>query len=424
MKNQIIVLFVFGLIISSCGTTTQYVSSSYEDPIYYNPGRNQQITIIDATNDELTILKKKTRESAASINDNNIQNVIYMDSEDSLIVANDESYEEILCKFDSPVYVINVNVVDGWFGNDYWNYPYWSFGYYNPWAFRGHGYGYYNGLYGGWNSPYYWNSPFYNPWYGGYNGYYGGFYGSYYGGYYGGYSGYYDPWFYQSWPGYYQYGNNNYNKRDNYYGRRVTDGDGIHRGGSGGSYVRREANVEQIRGNYSDKRTESATSGRSQSTYRRNPVSGSSGVVHNTDVVRNNSSTNTNPGSTYQRGNTTYQRGNTTYQRGNTTYRQSAGTGTRESTTRESSSRTSNTPVYRKSTQSTGNNRETVNRSYSNNNNNTYERNNTSSRQESYSPPVTRSSSSGNTTSSGNSGSSSSSSGERSSSGSGSVYRR
>jgi len=404
MKIQIIALFFFGLIISSCGTITQYESSSYEDPIYYNPGKNGQITIIAATNDQLQIMKNKTRESAVSINENNVQNVIYMDSEDSSVIANDESFEDILCKFDSPVYVINVNVVDGWYGNDYWNDPYWSYGYYNPWAFRGHGYGYYNGLYGGWLSPYYWNSPFYNPWYGGYNGYFGGFYGSYYGGYYGSYSGYYDPWFYQSWPGYYQNGNST--NRDNYYGRRIKDGDGIHRGGSGGSYLRKEAKVEQIRGIYSNNRTESGTSNRSTSSYRRDPVSGSSGVVHNTDVVRNNTGSTSNTRSTYQRG--------------SSTYRQPAGTSTRESTTRESSSRTSTAPVYRKSTQTNNNNKETVTRGYSNNNNTTYQRSNTSSRQESYSPPVTRSS----TSSIGNSGSSSSGSGERSSSSSGSTYRR
>lgn len=384
MKNQIIALIFFGLLFSSCGTTTHYASSSYEDAIYYNPSENRQITLNSATNDELIVLKNKTQEIVQPIKDQKVQNIIYMDSSlvsDSLVSDSLESYEDRLCKFDSPYYVININIVNGWGGNNYWNDPWYS-GYYNPWyyghhgynSWYGQGYGYGQGYrYGGYGygpydwyySPYYsyWNSPWYNPWYGGMYGYNN--YGYY--GYYGGYYGYYQT-----------------DSRDNYYGRRI-EKDASNYGGregarSGGSYLRKEAIVEQIRGErLNTTRSESSTPTRTQNIYRRDPATGSSGTVHNTDVVRSNSNTNfnTNRGTTYQRGNPTTR---------------------------------TETPVYRKSTQSS-----TAN---SNTRSTSYERSNTT-RTQNYAPPVTRSTTSGNTNSSSGSGSS-----DRSSSGSGSTYRR
>lgn len=390
MKNQFIILLSLGTLLSSCGTTTHYASSSYDDAIYYNPGNGQTNTINSATNDTLFVLKNKTREAAQSNKSVNVREIIIMD-EDTTVIVPKESFEEILTKFDSPYYVVDINITNGR-GYDYWNDPYWSYGFYNPWYFRHNRFGpwgsYWYDPYDWFYSPYYsyWNSPWYNPWY----------YGSYgfgYGGYYGGYYGYgYYP--YDSW--YYSGGGFGYNNRKALYGRRDDQGgyDNHDRGTarSGGSYVRREANVEQIRGDRfsSNNRSESSYPQRTESVYRRENRTSASGAIHNTDVVKSNSN-----------------RGASSYQRSSSTYRPQATANRRQSAERNTE------PVYRRSSQPvTGN----TNSSRSVSSSSSRESGSSYSRTPSYSPPP--SSSSSNTSSGGNSSRNSGSSSG------GSIYRR
>jgi len=413
MKNQFIILLSIGTLLSSCGTTNQYVSSSYDDAIYYNPANDQTITINSATNDALFVLKSKTREARQSNKSTTIQEIILMD-EDTTVIVPEESFEEILTKFDSPYYVVNINIINGRGGYNYWDDPYWSnFGFYNPWQFRHNRYSpwssYYNwyGSDGWFYSPYYsyWNSPYYNPWYYGNYGYgYG--YGNYYG-YYGGYYGYgyfpYDSWYYSGGGS-----GSNYDTRKTIYGRRDDQGGyNNHDGGtarSGGSYVRREANVEQIRGDRfsNNNRTENSYNQGNESVYRRENRTSASGAIHNTAVVNSYSN-----------------RGSSTYQRSSNTYKPQTTTNQRQTVERNTE------PVYRRSSQpvtSNGEGGRSVSSSSSRGSNNSssssYSRTPTYSPQPSYSSSNTNSgnSSTGNT-SSGNSSSSSSSS-------SGSTYRR
>ncbi len=419
MKNQLITIIFFGLLISSCGTTTHYASSSYDDAIYYTPGNETQTTLYSATSNELTDLKNRTREASKLIKEGKIQNVIYVDENgNASIVSQDvdssilddsfESYEERICKFDSPVYVVNITFQDRWYGNyGYWNNP-WYYGYSNPWRFRHYGY---NPWYGPWSyyNPYYsfWGSPWnnfgydYNPFYG----YYGGYYGPYYGygyGYYG-----FGNWYNGGWYNSNYHYNGGGESREIYYGRRLEyDGDsygGRDAARSGGSYNRKAVSVERVRGGdrIVNDRYENSNSSRNQSIYRRDPSTGSSGAIHNTDVVNNSRSGNRT--STYQRSNSS------------SAYRQQA------NSQRQTVNRTSS-PEYRKSTQTSESTsrRTTSSNSSSTNRNRSYESSSTPTRNQSYSTPVTRSSTSNNTSS----GSSSSGGGERSSSGSGSAYRR
>ncbi len=402
MKNQFIILLSLGVLLSSCGTTNHYISSSYDDAIYYNPGNDQTVTINSATNDALIVLKNKTRQVAQSNKNVNIQEIILMDNDTTVIVP-EESFEEILTKFDSPYYVVNINIINGWGGYNYWDDPYWSnYGFYNPWQFRHNRFSpwspYFNWYgYDGWfYSPYYsyWNSPYYNPWYYGYYGYgYGNYYG-YYGGYYG--YGYYP---YDSW--YYSGGGSGHNTRKTLYGRRNDEGgyDNHDRGTarSGGSYVRREANVEQIRGDRfsSSNRSESTYPQRTESVYRRENRTSASGAIHNTDVVNSNST-----------------RGTSTYQRSSSTYNPQSTASQRQSVERSSE------PVYRRSSQPVTSNSNSNSRSVSS----SRESGSSYSRTPSYNPQP--SSSSSNTSSSNSSSGNSHSSSSSNSSSSGSTYRR
>lgn len=391
MKNQIIILLFLGTLFSSCGTTTHYLSSSYDDAIYYNADKDQPLIINSATSDVLTVLKNKTWEAARSNNNINIQEIIYVDDQDSAVIIPEESYEEILTKFDSPYYVINVNVANDRDRYNYWDDP-WYDGYYNPWYFRHSifgpwsiGYSWY-GPYDWFYSPYYsyWSSPWYNPWYGGYYGL-----SIYYGHY-----GYYDPydsWYYNGWSG-----SHFYNPRQRYYGRRDDNVNNSGRGSaiSGGSYVRREAVVEQTRGGRLNKNhSESTIPERSESVYRRETRTTSSGAIHNTDVVNGNTN-----------------RRETSYQRSNSTYRQPATTNQSQSVKKKTE------PVYRRSTQQSASTKKesasTIKSATTATRSTTYERSSTS---RTYTTPPA---------SSGNSSSSSSSSRSSSSSSSGSTYRR
>lgn len=221
MKNKVYTLLIAGLAVSSCGTANLYTSSGYDDAIY-NLDPDKAVALITATNRELLDLKTRTAEAEQKIIKDKNTEIIYFDEngvanipvdpEKTFIVLDSTmSYEELLRKFESPDYTINLYLRDSWRDEyDYFNM--WGWGY-NPWRYRSYGsywdrYFYYNWAYGGYFSPYFmspfydyyfdyytpFNSPwytymYYERWYGHWGGptWYAG--GNYYGDYYGRHNG-------------------------------------------------------------------------------------------------------------------------------------------------------------------------------------------------------------------------------------------
>ncbi|PKP37880.1 MAG: hypothetical protein CVT97_03975 [Bacteroidetes bacterium HGW-Bacteroidetes-14] len=214
MKNKVYTLIITGLVISSCGTANLYTSSGYDDAIY-NLDPDKAVALSTATNRELLDLKTRTAEAEQKIIKDKNTEIIYFDEngvanipvdpEKTFIVLDSTmSYEELLRKFESPDFTINLYLRDNRM-NDNSYYDTWRLGF-NPWRYRSYGsywdrYFYYNWAYGGYYSPYYWSM-------------YGPFYYDYYDLYYSpfwAYSPYYSPWFmnryydrwYGNWGGYY-----------------------------------------------------------------------------------------------------------------------------------------------------------------------------------------------------------------------------
>lgn len=178
----------------------------------------------------------------------------YGNRENTYYLSEGESYEERLRKFDSPVYIYNIDLNDLWY-DSYWYRPawYWGTGWYNP---------YWGGLYGSfwfgdpywhwygapgwsWSWDWYWPSPWYHY--------------SYYGW-------WRDPWWHGGghWPHHY------HSTRDIYYGRRDSSPSYNNRTHSfsrnGGSSYRRYGSAGGGYESYSTYPTGGAKSG---SIYRR-----------------------------------------------------------------------------------------------------------------------------------------------------------
>jgi hypothetical protein len=362
MKNSIFALALVGLIAASCGTSSQYASSAFDDAIYSGPEKT--IVISSATDTRLQDLKERTAQTSTIIVNGKEAQVIYMDDNNTvdlpinideentyLVIDESISYEELLRKFDSPDYTINLHIESRYDDWDY--YRPWMWGY-NPWSWR-----YYSRFQRPWSyyaySPYYWRDPFF------YNYYYS--YGSYYdpwgpywysGGYYPYYNyGYSSGYYYNNRP--YKYGEVN-PTRGRVSGKRVTEGN-------------RNGNLDR-----SDRRDRSVITSipRQNSTVGRSAVRGEQ--QERTSTVSN---------SVYRRGNTSTME-TITQQGSNTTRRSTYNTGT---------SRTQN-PVQRQSTGTYRRSTTNVNNSSqgARNSGNTY--NSTQTRRESSTTGTTRSSSS------------------------------
>ena len=318
MKNKFYPLVALTFLLSSCGTANYYSSTSYEDPAYYRPGTEVKIVrnvTDEATDQELKALKEKTREVIV-VDENSGKTILPLSKADTVFVDINEydSFEELLTKFNSPEYQIQVVVAEddeNWNYQWYWNNPYY---YWNHAWGRGFGYPYFYGNYGYYGYPGYYS--YWDPWY--YPGYYGFYdYYSYYGyygyyGYYPYYYGMYDNWYYWNYynwggPGWHHDHHNNGNVADSYfYGRRGSDERNIGNGTpSSGSYTRRSnANISQIRGYNISENSSNQGARTSESVYRRdnNQSRVSNGAVYNQNVV----STRQNPqrnvsGSSYSR---------------------------------------------------------------------------------------------------------------------------
>jgi len=407
MKNKIISLVSLSFLLSACGTTIPYTSATYDDPAYYHPAegslvaQNQESV---ASDQNLKSLKEKTRK-VIFIDENDEKTTITSNSSKNDTVAvyvnlgDYESFEELLNKFDSPEYNVNIIIADNWgsqYDNSYygWNYPFNYYGYYGY-----YGYGYYNWFpyyMGSWFNPYlYGTLQYYDYWdYYMYGMPYYGWYGDLYG-----------------WNGWYGWYGNDHNNNYTFYGRRGSDVRIADGASSGGSYTRRANTVlEQIRGNNTSDKNINVQ--RSESVYRRgsantdrNSISrNANGVIYNDVTTR----TSTSSGQRYT---------GTSYTRASQTPGSSSATKnvpTRTSSFRASSSQSTGSGSSNQSTQyyrSAG----------SNSSSRSSNSNNSSNIQSSQSYSTSASRSAGSYQSSGGS---SSSGGQRSSSNSGSSYRR
>lgn len=258
----------------SCGTAS-YTSSGYANSIYMTaetatPAQKEQDAV------RLDNLQARTTETIKQYSSTTAAQI---ETAAAIPLSEGETYEERLTKFDSPQYVVNIEV-------DYTPWYDWRYGYY-------HYYGWYDPFWGpgyhwGWYDP--WYGPYWgwrDPWYG-WGGYWGGWYDPWYG--WGGYwGGWYNPW-YPPYPGWYYPGHGHINARDRYYGRNNSStyrnntvannqGGSIYRRNSSGTVTSRNGNYSQIRGDLSKPRTSTAynpvtgngssSSNRSQSIYRR-----------------------------------------------------------------------------------------------------------------------------------------------------------
>ncbi len=450
MKNTItiIVPIILGYFLSSCGTTTGLTTAVYQDAIYQKPDANGYIVVNTNNDKEIEVLRGKTKESNGVYIKGKLVEPLYVDEEGNveinlggeeidktyLVLNPGESFEERLTKFENPQYTINItydpfnNYFDWYYSNPFrfWrvgNY-YWGNYWYNPWIHYGRYYGYFSidpfiGM------DYFWWSRMYmpmyqRPW----------------------------DWYYASWHypgdgyGYWYYNWNDPDRyrytssSDFYYGRRESqrsDKNNSTAVVSGGSYIRREANVEQVRGS----RPYNGNLNSSESMYRRDnrfenqnryQESGNSGQMagnQGNPVRRQSADVNRSSGSRV------YNSGSVTRISNGSVTRNSNSSVTRNS---ESAYRNSGTSASSRSanSNSSGNYRPSENQRSVNSGSNTYSRSsgsnnnssNNSSRFESGSSRGYVNTSSGASSAGSSSGSSSNTSSSSSSSSSGSSYRR
>lgn len=184
MKKSLIFLSMCSAaLLSSCGTSSYYASSAFEDGIYYRPDKETRQEL-EADRQEVQGLIEKTRQEAARFSD-------------TIMLASINGTNSITSTAAATATPVNINV-DNWYeynllGYDtycsYWDWKYWDM--FGPW-----------GRYSSWADWYNWYSPWfpgiYDPWYPSYGWTWSfawnswGWYGPWWGGYWGGW---YDPWY-------------------------------------------------------------------------------------------------------------------------------------------------------------------------------------------------------------------------------------
>ena len=192
MKKSLILLSICSaVLLTSCGTSSYYASSSFEDGIYYRPSQESRAKV-EADNAEVRRLIEQTRQEAARFSD-----TIVIASANSTLDVSYTPDTQYTIMFDDQLDSLgqlNLNFnFDDWYPcygyRDY--YSYWDWRYWNVFGPSWHRWGWYNSWYWGWYDPWYWSwgigfawDPWYGPW-----GWFGpGYWGP-------GYWGWYDPWY-------------------------------------------------------------------------------------------------------------------------------------------------------------------------------------------------------------------------------------
>ena len=224
MKKSLILLSVCSAaLLSSCGTSSYYAYSTFDDGIYYRATKESREELL-ADSREVRDLIDRTRQEAARFSDTIIIAGTALEGTTGITSTATAAA--------TPVN-INLNLIDNWYDYNllgygtycsYWDWRYWDV--FGPW-----------GRYYGWHDWYNWYSPWfpgiYDPWYPSWGWTWSfawnswGWYGTWWGGPWGGPWGWYDPW-------YYPWGHQMAMSRPVYYGKRST---GIRNGLTGGSSV-------------------------------------------------------------------------------------------------------------------------------------------------------------------------------------------
>lgn len=203
MKKSLILLSICSaVLLSSCGTSSYYAYSTFDDGIYYRTSKEDRKNI-EADNAEVQGLIEQTRQEAARFSD-------------TILLAGTNTVQSITSAATATAVPVNINI-DNYYdynllGYDtycsYWDWKYWDI--FGPWGRYSSWYDWYN-----WYSP--WFPGIYDPWYPSWGwswsfawnswGWYGpaGWWG-----------GYWDPWYYP-W-GYPVAGH----AQPSYYGKRNT----------------------------------------------------------------------------------------------------------------------------------------------------------------------------------------------------------
>lgn len=216
MKKSLILLSICSaVLLTSCGTSSYYASSAFEDGIYYRPSGNAREEA-RADSREVQELISRTRQEAARFSDtiviasaNSTVDVPYVpDTQYTLMFDNQlDSLGQVNLNFDFDFY----DWYPGYGYRDY--YSYWDWRYWDVFGPSWYRWGMYSPWYGwGWYDPWHcgWGFGFgfaWDPWYGPWGGWYAGWYGP-------GYWGWYDPWYWgypvaSFYPTYAYYGKRN-----------------------------------------------------------------------------------------------------------------------------------------------------------------------------------------------------------------------
>lgn len=215
-----------------------YTSSDAETSTSEQPYIAQNVTNLKqkttSTYNPVTTPVETVKVDTIYMGDENVVEVDYQPGTQYVVVDGDESYEVLLKKFDSPTYVVNVNIDPwdyAWYGASslYWGWP----------SVYGSRYGWHSSLY--WRGYWRWNWRWYDPWYLGWASWYDPWYYSwnwYSPWYYGWYDHWYwrdrDPWRYDHGRG---YGGGYHNNHRPGYRRDIHPGG--HRTSPGRYYTRR-----------------------------------------------------------------------------------------------------------------------------------------------------------------------------------------
>lgn len=223
MKKSLILLSICSaVLLTSCGTSSYYASSAFEDGIYYRPSKDVRAEN-EADAAQVRGLIERTRQEAARFSD-----TILISGAAGTVDIPYVPETQYTIMFDRPLDSINeVNLnfnFDDWYPGygyrgyySYWDWRYWNvfgpswyrWGWHSPW----YGWGWYDPWYCGWS----WGFGFaWDPWYGPWGGWYAGWYGP----------GWYDPWYWgypvaSFYPAYAYYGKRNVGVRT---GSGVTGG--------------------------------------------------------------------------------------------------------------------------------------------------------------------------------------------------------
>ncbi len=199
-KSLILVPMCFAVLLTSCGTSSYYASSGFEDGIYYRPSGESRTEAL-ADNKEVQQLIEQTRKEAAGFSDT----LVISGTGNTVDIPFAPGSRYTIYQTDS-INQLNINFnFDDWYPGygfmDY--YSYWDWRYWNVFGPSWYRWGTYDPWYWGW----------YDPWYGGWSwsfryawdchfGLFGWTFPGYWGpGYWGpGYWGWYDPWYGWGYP--------------------------------------------------------------------------------------------------------------------------------------------------------------------------------------------------------------------------------